>query len=129
VAHDRLNLYKGASARRGLERRERGHSPHKKGHNTKIHVAVDSAGSPLGVHVTEGTVVDCTETLSLIEGFKAGHLLADKGYDSDAIVVAAEKAGISPTIPPRSNRRVQRVCDRCVYRMRHLIENAFLKMK
>jgi hypothetical protein len=31
--------------------------------------------------------------------------MADKGYDSDAIVEMARDAGMAPVIPPRSNRR------------------------
>jgi transposase len=59
----------------------------------------------------------------------AAHLLADKGYDSDAIVEQAKAQGMSPVIPPRKNRKVQREYDKHLYRMRHLVENAFLHLK
>jgi hypothetical protein len=41
----------------------------------------------------------------LIEGITAEHLLADRGYDSDAIVEQAKKQGMQPVIPPRKNRK------------------------
>ena len=59
----------------------------------------------------------------------AGHLLADEGYDTDAIVTQAIAQKMSPVIPPKSNRIVQRKYDKHIYRSRHLIENAFLGLK
>jgi transposase len=59
----------------------------------------------------------------------AGHLLADRGYDSDAIVAQATAQGMQAQIPPRRNRKVQRDDDKYLYRLRHLVENAFLHLK
>ena len=59
----------------------------------------------------------------------AEHLLADKGYDSDAIVEQAKKQGMNAVIPPRQNRKVQRAYDKHLYKHRHLVENAFLHLK
>jgi len=65
----------------------------------------------------------------LIEGMSADHLLADKGYDSDAIVEQAHKQGMEAHIPPRKNRKEQRAYDKHLYKLRHLVENAFLHLK
>jgi transposase len=59
----------------------------------------------------------------------AGHLLADKGYDSDAIVEQARNQGMQAQIPPRKNRKEQRQYDKDLYKLRHLVENAFLHLK
>ena len=59
----------------------------------------------------------------------AGHLVADKGYDTDAIVARAIAQNMSPVIPPKSNRIVQREYDKHIYQSRHLVENAFLRLK
>ena len=59
----------------------------------------------------------------------AEHLIADKGYDSDAIIEQARQQGMSPQIPPRKNRIEQRSYDRHLYKQRHLVENAFLHIK
>jgi hypothetical protein len=41
-----------------------------------------------------------------MEGLDAEYLLADRGYDSEAIVGGAKAAGIKAVIPPRKNRKV-----------------------
>lgn len=72
---------------------------------------------------------DYTEAVNLITGLKAEYLLADKGYDSDEIVKFATEQGMTPVIPPRRNRKEQRDYDKHIYKLRHLVENAFLKLK
>ena len=79
--------------------------------------------------VTSGTTADCTQAAELIEGMDAQYLLADRGYDSDAIVEQAEQQGMEPVIPPRKSRKHKRAYDRHLYRLRHLVENAFLHLK
>ncbi len=66
---------------------------------------------------------------ALIAGLATGHLIADKGYDSDAIVEQARHQGMQAVIPPRKNRKAQRGYDKRLYRQRHLVENAFLPLK
>ena len=78
---------------------------------------------------TEGSRADCAEAASLIEGMTAEHLIADKGYDSDAIVEQAQRQGMQAQIPPRKNRKTTRDYDLQLYRQRHLVENAFLHIK
>jgi len=65
----------------------------------------------------------------LIQSISAENLLADKAYDSDIIILQAENQGINPVIPPKSNRKKQREFDKELYKLRHLIENAFLHLK
>ena len=60
---------------------------------------------------------------------KADCLMADRGYDTDAIVAQAQKQGMEPVIPPRRHRKVQRQYDKYLYKLRHLVENAFLHLK
>ena len=56
-------------------------------------------------------------------------LLADKGYDSDALIETLEKRGITPVIPPKANRREPRKTDFALYRERNLVERFFCKLK
>jgi transposase len=56
-------------------------------------------------------------------------LLADKGYDSDKIIKRASDQGMKPVIPPKRNRKIQRPYDVDLYKLRHIIENAFLRLK
>jgi len=65
----------------------------------------------------------------LIEGIDAQHLLADRGYDSDAVIEQARRQGMEAVIPPRKNRKTPRDYDKHLYKHRHLVENAFLHLK
>lgn len=75
--------------------------------------------------VTVGTVADCTQASSLIEGLDAQYLLADNGYDTDALVAEAEARQMTAVIPPKKNRTRPRACDRALYCLRHWIETRF----
>jgi transposase len=79
--------------------------------------------------ITAGTVADCKFAKPLIQGISAENLLADKGYDSDEIVEFSQKLGMNAIIPPKKNRKNQRIYDRYLYKLRHLVENAFLHLK
>ena len=79
---------------------------------------VDAHGMPLKVVVTQGTRADCMEAEGLIDGFKMEHLLADKGYDSDAIVAKAQQMGAQAVIPSRKNRKQPREYDKHLYKLR-----------
>ena len=102
--------------------------PHAAG-NTKIHLAVDANGMPVRVLITEGTRADCKEAIHLIDGISAETLLADRGYDTNQIIAYAAGAGMNIVIPAKRNRKHQRDYDRYLYRLRHLVENAFLHLK
>ena len=56
------------------------------------------------------------------------HLIAGKGYDIDAMVAKAEQQGAQAMIPSRKNRLQQRPYDKALYKLRHLLENAFLHL-
>lgn len=84
---------------------------------------------PARVLVTAGTRADCKEALALIDGITAQFLLADRGYDTNQIVDYAVSNGIQPVIPPKRNRIEQREYDAYLYKVRHLVENAFLHLK
>ncbi len=73
----------------------------KGGSTLKIHLAVDAFGLPVRVLVTQGTDADCTQAGRLIEGLSADSLLADKGYDTVAILAQAAALGRVAVIPRR----------------------------
>ncbi|RKJ74432.1 IS5 family transposase [Butyricicoccus sp. 1XD8-22] len=101
----------------------------KGGFNTKIPLAVDAHGMPVRFFITSGTTADCTVAAQLIEGFQAEYLLADRGYDTDAIILKTVNEGMIPVIPPRKNRKHLREYDEYLYKLRHIVENAFLLLK
>jgi len=84
---------------------------------------------PVRVFVTAGTVADCTQAIALIDGFTAECLLADRGYDANSLIEAATTLGMQVVIPPKRNRKEQREYDEYLYKLRHLVENAFLHLK
>ena len=84
---------------------------------------------PVRILITEGTRADCKEAIHLIEGISAETLLADRGYDTDKIISYAIAAGMHVVIPAKRNRKEQREYDRYLYRLCHLVENAFLHLK
>jgi transposase len=65
----------------------------------------------------------------LIDGLDAQYLLADRGYDSNEIISKAISSGMEAVIPPKRNRREQRAYDKHLYKIRHLVENTFLRLK
>ena len=84
---------------------------------------------PIRIFVTAGTIHDCKQACALIDGFAAEWLLADRGYDSNEIIDKAISQSIKTVIPPRKNRKVQREYDKDLYKLRYLVENAFLLLK
>ncbi len=110
-------------------RRKPGNRPQKKGLNTKIHLAVDARGVPLQCIVTDGITADCSKAEELIGNTRARELIADRGYNSNKIVQNAENLGMKVVISPRKNRKIQRKYDKNAYKIRRLVENAFLHLK
>jgi transposase len=56
-------------------------------------------------------------------------LLADKGYDGDAIREDLLWRGVLPIIPPKANRRDPAACDFRRYRDRNQVEPLFNRLK
>jgi transposase len=90
---------------------------------------VDAHGMPVRIFITSGTTADCKLGKKLIEGIDALALLADRAYDVNAIIELAKSMGMEVVIPPKKNRKEQRDYDKALYKLRHLVENAFLALK
>ncbi len=103
------------------------------GLTTKIHVAADSHGNPIDFEITGGQVHDVKvidELLAKVAGLEGEHLIADKGYDSDAVREKVRETGLNPVIPRKSNsKKPNPEFDSHLYRHRHLVENLFAKLK
>ncbi len=100
---------------------------------TKIHAIVDALGNPVALSLTPGQAADINQAVPLLDQIddriEPDALLADKGYDSDALVETLEERGITPVIPPKANRREPRKTDFALYRERNLVERFFCKLK
>ena len=64
-----------------------------------------------------------------MKGWKTTRVLADKGYDSNAVLVNIANLNAEAVIPPKANRVIQRVYDKEFYKERHLVECFFNKLK
>jgi transposase len=74
-------------------------------------------------------VGDAPRALGLIDGVKTKAVLADRAYDSDAIIKAVQAKKAEAVIPPHPVRSVQRETDWALYKERHKIEVMFGHMK
>jgi len=80
--------------------------------------------------LTPGNVSDIKAAPALLE--RAGrmrYLLGDKGYDADSLRRSLRQTGTIPVIPGRRNRKRTIRYDKQRYRGRHLVENAFCRLK
>jgi transposase len=90
---------------------------------------VDALGNPVRLTLTEGQVHDITQAPSLLDAIYDANILADKGYDSKALIDAIEARGCTAVIPSRSCCTVQRHIDLELYKERFLVECFFQKIK
>lgn len=79
--------------------------------------------------LTGGNVSDAKLAIPLLTGLDARHVLADKAYDSHAILNHVEATGARPIIPQRTCMPRQRDFDPAIYRLRNRIERTIGKLK
>lgn len=84
--------------------------------------------SELEVLGCEGDLHPVRNARALAE-VQPGYLIADKGYDSDAIRDSLRDVGVRPVIPPRSNRKTPIRWNRRIYRQRNRIERLIGHLK
>lgn len=87
-------------------------------------------GRPFALALTPGNIADTTAAPGLLARLSgARYLIADKGYDANALRDDLRRRGTVPVIPGRANRTRTITYDKRRYRERHLIENAFCRLK
>ena len=92
------------------------------GFSTKIHILVDAPGNPVELILTGGRQADVTQAEPLMEGHQADAVIADKAYDSNAVVAAAKRQGAEAVIPSKKNRKAPREYDKHLYKERKKVE-------
>jgi transposase len=94
---------------------------------------VSGLGLPVAVKLTAGQQADVSSAKDLLAGVPAGAqvkaVIADKGYDSKAVVEAVEAMGAEAVIPTLSTRKQQREIDKALYKERNLAERFWRKAK
>ena len=92
---------------------------------------MDALGNPVYLQLSAGNVHDSKVAADVLSNVHlAGSMvLADRGYDTDEILVYIEDQDARHTIPPKVNRLYQRKCDWWLYKERHLVECFFNKLQ
>ena len=93
------------------------------GLTTKIHALVDANGLPSLLKLTAGQAHDGRSAADMLAGLGEGQiLLADRGYDSDALRARLARQGAWGNIKPMPHRVNVPSFSRYLYRFRNLVE-------
>ena len=79
--------------------------------------------------LTAGQDHDLRAAPHLLAGLKCRHVVADRGYDANALLDLIRASGAQAHIPSTSQRLVHRSVNRRIYRQRNLVERFFCKLK
>jgi transposase len=96
---------------------------------TKILALTDALGNLVRFHLMPGHRFDTVGIPPLLDGAGFGGLIADKAFDSDAIIADLNTRGAKIVISQHPRRTKPLPLDRDLYKWRHLIENFFCKLK
>ena len=96
---------------------------------TKILALTDALGNLVRFKLLPGHRFDTVGVAPLIDGVEFGGLIADKAFDSDAIIAELNERGAKVVISQHPRRSRPLAIDAEIYKWRHLIENFFGKLK
>jgi transposase len=96
---------------------------------TKILALADALGNLVRFVLLPGQRFDTVGVPPLIEGLVFDALIADKAFDSDAIIANLDARGAKVVISQHPRRAKPIAIDLEMYKWRHLIENLFGKLK
>ena len=96
---------------------------------TKILALTDALGNLVRFVLLPGHRFDTVGVAPLIDDVEFGGLIADKAFDSNAILADLDERGAKVVISQHPRRALPRPIDAEIYRWRHLIENFFCKLK
>lgn len=99
------------------------------GWTTKIHAVVDALGNPLRIILSVGQQADIKQAESLLTDYETSAVIADRGYDADALLNWLANAQVEGVIPAKKNRLVERAIDENLYKDRNKVERYFNKLK
>lgn len=96
---------------------------------TKILALTDALGCLVRFELLPGHRFDTVGVAPLIKGVPFGGLIADKAFDSNAIIAELNERGAKIVISQHPRRAKPLKIDAEIYKWRHLIENFFGKLK
>jgi transposase len=129
---DRCDLCEGASLgrrrKRGAFAQAIGNS--RGGRTSKLHALTDDAGRPRILLLSAGNINDMSMAEALIQAAgRFERLIADRGYDSNAIRALIAQRGAQTVIPSTTSRRAPIPYDKHAYRLRNLVERLWCRLK
>jgi transposase len=96
---------------------------------TKILALTDALGNLVRFVLLPGQRFDTVGVPPLIDGLAFEALIADKAFDSNAIITELDARGVKVVISQHPRRTKPLAVDEEMYKWRHLIENFFGKLK
>ncbi len=96
---------------------------------TKILALTDALGNLVRFRLMPGQRHDSVEVPPLIDGIPFDGLIADKAFDSNALVAELNERGAKVVISEHPGRAQKIRIDAAIYTWRHIIENFFCKLK
>lgn len=96
---------------------------------TKILALTDALGNLVRFELLPGHRFDTLGVPPLLKGVSFDALIADKAFDSDAIIADLNERGAKVVISQHPRRTKPNPFDAEMYKWRHLIENFFCKLK
>ena len=96
---------------------------------TKILALTDALGNLVRFELLPGHRFDTVGVEPLLKGVAFGGLIADKAFDSDAIIADLNARGAKVVISQHPRRAKPLAIDEEMYKWRHLIENFFGRLK
>jgi transposase len=96
---------------------------------TKILALTDALGNLVRFQLMPGQRHDSVGVPPLINGLQFDGLIADKAFDSNAIIAELNQRGAKVVISQHSRRTQKLDINADIYKWRHLIENFFCKLK
>lgn len=128
----------GGSRKTSTEAKENALGKSRGGYSSKLHIACDEEGIPIGIVVTPGQVNEPTVFQQLMEAipFSLRHhasrpeaLAGDKAYVAGYIFQWLDKLQIANVIPNRKNENKNPNFCKQTYRMRNVVERLIGKIK
>ena len=128
----------GGSRRESLNAGENALGRSRGGYSTKLHVACDGQGIPLGICLTAGNVNEPTEFISLMESIPLGlrrkanrprAVAGDKAYVARYIFDWLARREIGNAIPNRKNENKNPAFKKKLYRRRNVVERLIGRLK
>jgi transposase len=96
---------------------------------TKILALTDALGNLVRFVLLPGHRFDTVGVAPLIQDLEFGALIADKAFDSNALIADLDARGAKVVISQHPRRASPHLIDLDIYKWRHLIENFFCKLK